>query len=205
MRKWLLMQRQQYRKAFDAKDENAAARVPTILLINQVRLKIGVMYGDPETTPGGMSTLFATSARVRTSSGKIEGQDKDDKNLSLHNLRFKVKKSGVSASGYDGEYKLIQHNTEFHKAGEIDQDDMLAKYALRSGIVTGTPNAYVMESCLVPEDGETEIKPKKFRGVSQIELALAQDKALANRVYDEIVLRMTGTKYSGVDGAVLWP
>lgn len=39
---------------------------PTLLLINQTRFKIGVMFGDPETTPGGNSVRFAAALRLRT-------------------------------------------------------------------------------------------------------------------------------------------
>lgn len=40
-------------------------RAPTILAVNQVRTKIGVMYGDPETMPGGWQPKHAASMIVR--------------------------------------------------------------------------------------------------------------------------------------------
>ncbi len=35
-----------------------------IIFINQIRMKIGVMFGNPETTPGGMALKFASSVRI---------------------------------------------------------------------------------------------------------------------------------------------
>jgi len=42
----------------------------TVYLINQTRDKIGVMYGNPETTPGGNAVKFYASLRMRTSAKK---------------------------------------------------------------------------------------------------------------------------------------
>jgi len=44
----------------------------TCIFINQVRMKIGVMYGNPETTPGGLALKFYSDIRIRVQSkGKI--------------------------------------------------------------------------------------------------------------------------------------
>lgn len=42
----------------------------TVYLINQIRDKIGVLYGSPETTPGGNAVKFYASLRIRTSTKK---------------------------------------------------------------------------------------------------------------------------------------
>lgn len=39
------------------------------LIINQTRIKVGVMFGDPTTTPGGMAIPFASSVRIRLQGG----------------------------------------------------------------------------------------------------------------------------------------
>jgi len=49
----------------------------TLLLVNQTRSKIGVMYGDPETMPGGVAFKFASYLTVR-----VYGKDEFDKTLS---------------------------------------------------------------------------------------------------------------------------
>ena len=42
----------------------------TVYLINQIRDKIGVLYGSPETTPGGNAVKFYASLRIRTAAKK---------------------------------------------------------------------------------------------------------------------------------------
>lgn len=48
----------------------------TALFINQIRYKIGVMYGDPETFPGGQALRFAMSMNIR-----LNAKDKFDKSV----------------------------------------------------------------------------------------------------------------------------
>lgn len=45
-----------------------------LILINQVRSKIGVMYGNPEVTPGGNAIKFHSSFRITTYHGKKDGE-----------------------------------------------------------------------------------------------------------------------------------
>lgn len=51
-------------KAYDEKQREYPA--PPLLLINQIRHQIGVMFGSPEKTPGGFAPKFAAAMRVRT-------------------------------------------------------------------------------------------------------------------------------------------
>ena len=64
-----------------------------VIFINQLRMQIGVMFGNPETTTGGRALKFYASVRldVRRSS-----QIKDGKNLIGHELRIKVVKNKVA-------------------------------------------------------------------------------------------------------------
>lgn len=52
-------------------------RYPLVLAINQIRHKVGVMYGSPETQPGGFAFKFASKLTVR-----LYGKDIEDKKLS---------------------------------------------------------------------------------------------------------------------------
>lgn len=66
------------RKWVSAQNAVAMTRVvpPTIILINQIRLKVGVVYGSPETSPGGKGIDFASSVICKVKrKGFIEPKD----------------------------------------------------------------------------------------------------------------------------------
>ena len=52
-------------------DAQREGRVPTLIWINQTRQKIGVMFGNPETMPGGAGQQFMASFRIRLSGKNI--------------------------------------------------------------------------------------------------------------------------------------
>ena len=61
--------------------------------LNQIRMKIGVMYGDPTTTPGGKAIPFHSSVRVKLGAGKpIENSNKEviGINVSAKTIKNKV-------------------------------------------------------------------------------------------------------------------
>ena len=61
-----LMVNKLYRKVTHALGEaRRKGRMTALLAINQIRYKIGVMYGNPETLPGGPSFLFGSSMSIR--------------------------------------------------------------------------------------------------------------------------------------------
>lgn len=64
----------------------AAKTGTTLIFINQLRDKVGVMYGSPETTPGGRALKYYASQRIRVSKVKIEASDpiKDDEGVKIH-------------------------------------------------------------------------------------------------------------------------
>eukprot|EP00217_Crustomastix_stigmatica_P010622 CAMPEP_0183808300 /NCGR_PEP_ID=MMETSP0803_2-20130417/43302_1 /TAXON_ID=195967 /ORGANISM="Crustomastix stigmata, Strain CCMP3273" /LENGTH=404 /DNA_ID=CAMNT_0026053091 /DNA_START=40 /DNA_END=1251 /DNA_ORIENTATION=- len=75
---------------------NAAKCKCTVIFINQLRMKIGVMYGNPETTSGGNALKYYSSVRLdirRT--GTIKGKGKDQGDVGI-NVRVKVAKNKVA-------------------------------------------------------------------------------------------------------------
>ena len=66
-----------------------------MVCLNQIRTKIGVMYGDPTTTPGGMSIPFHSSVRIKLDAGsQIVNKDKEPIGI---NVSAKTIKNKVSA------------------------------------------------------------------------------------------------------------
>ena len=65
----------------------------TAIFINQVREKIGVMYGNPETTPGGRALKFYASVRIEVRRGE---QIKNGSEVIGNRTKCKVVKNKVA-------------------------------------------------------------------------------------------------------------
>jgi recombination protein RecA len=66
----------------------------TIIFINQIRMKIGVMFGNPETTTGGNALKFYASVRIEVR--KIESLSKGADDIIGNRIRIKIVKNKVS-------------------------------------------------------------------------------------------------------------
>ncbi|MBS3763992.1 MAG: recombinase RecA, partial [Planctomycetes bacterium] len=65
----------------------------TVLFINQIRMKIGVMFGSPETTPGGRALKFYSAVRIEI---RRIGSLKDGNETVGNRVRLKVAKNKVA-------------------------------------------------------------------------------------------------------------
>jgi len=75
-----------------------------LVFINQTRSKIGVMYGNPETTPGGVALQFYASIRMRIS--KIATLGAKGKEYGIRS-RVKVRKNNLAAPWKTAEFDIV--------------------------------------------------------------------------------------------------
>jgi protein RecA len=119
----------------------------TIVAANQLREKIGVVYGNPETTPGGKGKDFTYSVRLKlmsTPGDKLMNKVKIngiERNIQYgQNIRYNISKNKCGGNQHEeGEFqyykKLFKHYPRF----SFNNDDFLLRYGLFFNLVEEVP------------------------------------------------------------------
>ncbi len=113
----------------------AAKSNTMIIFINQTRMKIGMVFGNPETTPGGLALKFYASVRVNLAR---TAQIKSGDEIIGNRVKAKVVKNKVAAPFKVAEFD-IYYNEGISKAGDA------LRAGLASGMIKQTGNTYTLD------------------------------------------------------------
>lgn len=112
--------------------------LPTLMVINQIRQKVGVMYGSPDIKPGGVAQDFYGSTETKFSGNKVKYFDGDSKQLPKSSeFNFVVVKNKVSPPKIHGSFEMMLVDDDKDGgllAGEIIEVKEVMEFAAQVGI-----------------------------------------------------------------------
>lgn len=113
------------------------AKTKTIVIfLNQTRMKVGMVFGNPETTPGGLALKFYASVRVNlTRTAQIKSGDE----IIGNRVKAKIVKNKVAAPFRTAEFD-IYYNEGISKAGDA------LRAGLNAGLVKQTGSYFTFEN-----------------------------------------------------------
>ena len=144
----------------------------TVIFINQLRQKIGDMYGNPETTPGGLALKYYASVRIdvrRIETLKVNGE------LIGNHTRAKVVKNKVAPPFKEAEFDIM-YGEGISRVGEIVDlgvkldiiDKAGAWFTVRDQRIQGRDavKQYLLDNPEVSESIEQEIRDNAWKLMS---------------------------------------
>lgn len=135
-----------------------------IIFINQIRMKIGIIFGNPETTPGGRALPFAASVRIDI---RRIAQIKRGEEVIGNRVKAKVVKNKVAPP-----FKLAEFDITFNEGISYESD--VVNTALKYGIVTKAGATYTF-------DGQ-----KLGVGIETVKEKLKEDKKLLHEMEKKV-------------------
>jgi recombination protein RecA len=135
-----------------------------VIFINQIRMKIGVMYGNPETTTGGNALKFYASVRLDI---RRTGQIKERDEVVGSETRVKVVKNKVAPPFKQVEFDII-YGEGISKTGE------LIELGVKAGVIEKSGSWYAYGSQKI---GQGKEAARRF---------LKENKAVALEIEDRI-------------------
>jgi len=154
-----------------------------VIFINQIREKVGVMFGSPETTTGGRALKFYTSVRLDI---RRIGQLKDGDHVVGNRTKVTVVKNKIAPP-----FRKVEFDILYNKG--ISYEGELIDLGVKAGVVLKSGTWYSMKH---PTDGEIRLG----QGLERTRTFLADNPDLA-AVIDEAIR----AKYAPKDGSEAEP
>lgn len=143
-----------------------------VIFINQIRMKIGVMFGSPETTTGGNALKFYSSVRLDI---RRIGAVKDGDEVVGNETRVKVVKNKVSPPFRQAEFQIL-YGEGINRLGEV------IDLGVKQGLVDKSGAWYAYKGDKI---GQGKANAAKF---------LAENPSIADEIEGQIRQQLLGTQ-----------
>jgi len=100
-----------------------------VVFLNQTRMKIGIMFGNPETTPGGLALKFYSSIRINL---KRIAQIKHGENVIGSRIKIKIVKNKVASPFKESEVG-VYFNEGFSRSGDLLDTGLKEEVIIKTG------------------------------------------------------------------------
>lgn len=159
------------------KMRNQGLEPPAFIGINQIRLKIGVMFGDPETMPGGNALKYASSFTVR-----MYGKNEMDKKIhpvlpAYKKTTFGFKKWKMPILSQAGEFTMLMLEHGGNQPGHVNDWNTVATYLKELDYLVKGKNGW-------------EFGGKTYKTLDEIKAELYSDPILLNQAKQSIIKEM---------------
>lgn len=118
----------------------------TVSLVNQIRMKLGLVFGSPETLPGGRQINHLPIAKVKLRGKIVEGEDSRGHSTITHNeIDFDIEKAKGAGSIKKGTfYLVIDPDATGLPMATVDELDTVMLFAQSFGLLTGAGAHYTI-------------------------------------------------------------
>ena len=140
----------------------------TVIFINQIRMKIGVVFGSPETTTGGNALKFYSSVRIEV---RRSAQIKKGEDIVGNRTKIKIVKNKVAPPFRTAEFDIM-YNEGISAAGDVL--DAGAKYE----VVTKKGNSYSF--------GEVKLGVGREVAKSFLKGDLKLQEEISQKIYEKV-------------------
>ena len=151
-----------------------------VVFINQIRMKIGVMFGNPETTTGGNALKFYSSVRLDI---RRIGAVKQGDEVTGNETRVKVVKNKVSPPFRQAEFQIMYGGGIYHMGEVID-------WGVKLNLIDKSGAWYAYKGDKI---GQGKANASKF---------LEENAAVAKEIEDQIRHQMMGLPLAAVETEV---
>jgi len=148
-----------------------------VIFINQIRMKIGVMFGSPETTTGGNALKFYSSVRLDI---RRIGAVKEGDEVVGNETRVKVVKNKVSPPFRQAEFQIMYGSGIYHMGEVID-------WGVKLNLIDKSGAWYAYKGDKI---GQGKANASRF---------LEENASLAKEIEDQIRHQMMGVPLAAVD------
>ncbi|PIU46894.1 recombinase RecA [bacterium (Candidatus Gribaldobacteria) CG07_land_8_20_14_0_80_33_18] len=140
-----------------------------VIFLNQTRMKIGIMFGNPETTPGGMALKFYSSVRIHL---QRIAQIKQKDEIVGSRIKAKIVKNKVAAP-----FKIVEFDIYYNEG--ISKTADIINTGLKYEVIKRSGNFYEFEG--------KKIGP----GMEQAKEFLKQNPEFIEKIKEEIIKKLT--------------